>query len=72
MARLFLKHSTSYSYSELITESANQILLYPYNDLNQQIVNHQIKITNDPSIFTYLDSYNNRVGFLHIYILMIT
>ena len=63
MARLFLKHSTSYSYSELITESANQILLYPYNDLNQQIVNHQIKITNDPSIFTYLDSYNNRVGF---------
>ena len=63
MKRFFLYHSTIYSYSNPIAESSNKILLYPYNDLNQQVVNHKITVSGNPSIYNFIDEYNNRVGF---------
>ena len=63
MKKLFLKHITSYTYLNPVVESSNKILLYPYNDINQQVVSHEIEISENPKIFTYLDNFNNRVGF---------
>ena len=63
MKKLFLTHITSYSYINPVVESSNKILLYPFNDLNQQVVSHEIEISENPKIFTYLDNFNNRVGF---------
>ena len=62
MKKFYLKHLTTYKYSNNVTESNNKIHLYPYNDLNQQIVNHKITISGNPAISTYIDDYNNRVG----------
>ena len=63
MIKFYLYHTTVYTYSEPVIESSNKILLYPYNDLNQQLVNHMISVSGNPNIFTYLDDFNNRVGF---------
>ena len=59
MKKLFLKHITSYTYLNPVVESSNKILLYPYNDINQQVVSHEIEISENPKIFTYLDNFNN-------------
>ena len=61
--KFFLHHTTQYSYSNPVVESANKILLYPFNDMNQQLVNHKLTISGNPDVFTYLDDFNNRVGF---------
>ena len=61
--KFYLHHTTQYSYSNPVIESANKILLYPFNDMNQQLVNHKLTISGNPNVFTYLDDYNNRVGF---------
>lgn len=63
MIKFFLYHTTIYSYSNPVIESTNKILLYPYNDINQQLVNLKLTISGNPSIYNYIDDYNNRVGF---------
>ncbi len=63
MKRFFLKHTTTYNYSNFVYESSNKLHLYPYNDLNQQIVSHKINIPGNPLVDSYIDDYNNRVGF---------
>ena len=65
MKKFFLKHLTTYKYSNNISESNNKIHLYPYNDINQQIVTHKIAVSGNPIISTYIDDYNNRVGFFN-------
>ncbi len=65
MAKLFLKHITSFSYSNYVVESSNQIILYPYNDFKQQVINHSINVTGNPTIHTCFDCYNNKVGFFN-------
>tara|TARA_B100000886_G_scaffold85168_1_gene55765 strand:+ start:1210 stop:2169 length:960 start_codon:yes stop_codon:yes gene_type:complete len=62
MKTFFLRHLTTYRYSNNVAESNNKIHLYPYNDLNQQIVTHKITVSGSPVISTYIDDYNNRVG----------
>ena len=63
MNKFYLTHTTIYSYSNPIVESANKFYLYPYNDEKQQVVNHKLTISDNPSIYSYLDNFNNRVGF---------
>ena len=63
MIKFYLYHTTIYSYTNPVIESTNKILLYPYNDLYQQLVNHKLIISGSPNISTYIDDYNNRVGF---------
>ena len=62
--KFYLHHTTQYSYYNPVIESANKILLYPFNDMNQQLANHKLTISGNPNVFTYLDDYNNQVGFL--------
>ena len=63
MIKFFLYHTTIYSYTNPVIESTNKILLYPYNDLYQQLVNHRLNISGNPNISSYIDDFNNRIGF---------
>ena len=65
MSKLYLSHITSFSYSNFVVESSNQIILYPYNDTNQQVISHSLKITGNPNIYTNFDWYGNKVGFFN-------
>ncbi|MVN22929.1 transglutaminase family protein [Mucilaginibacter arboris] len=62
MPEFHITHITSYLYEEPINDSANQIMLYPIDDENQQVINHRLKITDNPLVETYKDYYDNTVG----------
>ena len=68
MKKFYLKHLTTYKYSNNVTESNNKIHLYPYNDLNQQIVEPYIGLSIQISTCVILVSavqhyqdYNNHI-----------
>ncbi|MBK0381328.1 transglutaminase family protein [Pedobacter sp. SD-b] len=62
MPKFTIHHSTNYSYETPVYDSANQIMLYPIKDKQQEVVEQQIKITNDPTVDVYTDYYGNEVG----------
>ncbi|RYE01943.1 MAG: transglutaminase family protein, partial [Sphingobacteriaceae bacterium] len=62
MPKFHITHLTSYLYQEPINDSANQIMLYPLEDEYQEVIEHQLKITDNPLIETYQDYYDNKVG----------
>ena len=64
---MFLQHITEYFYTSNVSERANQIKLYPFNDKFQQIINHQIKISNNPSVEKHIDMFGNAVGTFTLY-----
>jgi len=62
MADYHIKHITRYSYASTVIDCTNQIMLYPFNDLQQIIKKHELKITNDPSTEIFTDYFGNQVG----------
>ena len=66
MSKYFVTHITKYQYPATVTDSANQIILYPKSDNKQQIISHSI-CTNPPvQIDTFEDFFGNQVGFFTI------
>lgn len=62
MPKFTVHHTTTYTYEGIAHDSANQVMLYPIKDQQQEVVEHQLKITGDPSIDVYTDYYGNEVG----------
>jgi transglutaminase-like putative cysteine protease len=62
MALFQIKHITRYTYQSPVTDSVNQIMLYPQEDERQQVNNHQLTVTGNPSIETFNDHFGNRLG----------
>jgi len=62
MPRFKIHHLTKYSYLSPVRDSANQILLYPFNDSYQEVIKHELTITGDPHVDVHHDYYGNEVG----------
>ena len=62
MPTFFIKHLTKYSYSNLIIDGANQIMLHPIQDEFQTVASHTLSINKNPKIETYTDFFDNTVG----------
>ena len=41
MAKYSLKHHTKYTYTGPVRELANQIMLFPFNDTQQEVKKHE-------------------------------
>ena len=54
---LFLKihHITKYEYDNPVTESVNEVRIYPYQSGDQGILQHSISITDQPEIQQFTD-----------------
>ena len=63
--KILFKTLYNIKYSNNVSESSNKIHLYPYNENTQQIINHRITVSGNPIISTYLDDYNNMVGYFN-------
>ncbi|HEV8084664.1 MAG TPA: transglutaminase family protein [Chitinophagaceae bacterium] len=61
-----IKHITRYSYSYPVIDCTNQIMLYPIIDGLLEVRNHEIKISNDPDVETFIDYFENHVGVFSI------
>lgn len=62
MIKYYVEHITDFQYDDYVYDRANQIRLYPVNDSKQNLINHDIRITENPTISQHFDFYNNKVG----------
>lgn len=62
MPTFTIKHITRYTYTGLVRDSANQIILFPVNDEYQEVLKHDLQISGEPLVDTYKDYYGNEVG----------
>jgi len=62
MPRFFIHHVTKYTYPEPVRDSANQIMLYPIKDENQEVQSQRIQIIGEPFVELFKDYYGNEAG----------
>jgi transglutaminase-like putative cysteine protease len=62
MPRFIIHHITKYTYQDAVTDSANQIMLFPIKDENQEVKHQRLSITGEPVVEMYKDYYGNDVG----------
>jgi transglutaminase-like putative cysteine protease len=62
MSNFKIRHVTKYEYENPVRDSANQIMLYPIKDSNQQVIQQTISITGNPVVDVYFDPFGNQVG----------
>jgi transglutaminase-like putative cysteine protease len=57
-----IHHVTKYSYNRAVVESVNQIRIYPIASPQQEILQHEVNITDSPELFLFIDYWGNRCG----------
>lgn len=62
MPQYNIHHITRYIYSSPVIDCTNQIMLYPIVDSLLEVRNHDIRISNDPAIETFVDYFGNHIG----------
>ena len=62
MPEFKIQHITRYTYDNFVRDSANKIILYPINDIYQEVLKHDLIITGHPQVDTYVDYYGNQIG----------
>jgi transglutaminase-like putative cysteine protease len=62
MPKFIIHHVTKYTYPEPVRDSANQIMLYPLKDGNQEVHSQRIRITGEPPVEIFKDYYGNEAG----------
>lgn len=55
-------HITKYQYNWPVKESINEVRLFPHNFANQDVLDYQLFITNNPYVEYHQDYYGNRVA----------
>lgn len=61
-----IKHITRYSYPSPVIDSANQVMLFPLDDEQQEVKKHELLITTNPSVEVFTDYFGNKVGIFSI------
>lgn len=62
MPKYFIKHITEYQYTSKVIDSANQIMLHPWQDDFQTVLSHFLSINTNPKIESRTDFYGNTVA----------
>lgn len=62
MPRFVIHHVTKYTYEEPVRDSANQVMLFPVKDDNQEVQSQQLIITGHPFVEIFTDYYGNEAG----------
>jgi transglutaminase-like putative cysteine protease len=61
-----IKHITRYTYPSTVIDSANQVMLFPVDDEEQEVKKHELIITHQPSVEIYTDYFGNKVGIFSV------
>ncbi len=62
MPEYHIKHITRYTYASPVIDSANQVMLFPISDLQQEVKQHDLLISHHPSVEVFTDYFGNQVG----------
>jgi transglutaminase-like putative cysteine protease len=57
-----IHHITKYEYEKPVTESVNEIRIFPFQDAEQEILQHELLITDQPELQVFNDYWGNRTG----------
>ena len=66
MSEYRIKHITRYTYPSTVIDSANQVMLFPLDDEQQEVKKHDLIITHQPSVEIFTDYFGNKVGIFSI------
>lgn len=66
MPKYRIKHITKYSYPSTVIDSANQVMLFPLDDEQQEVKKHELLITHQPSVEVFSDYFGNKVGIFSV------
>jgi transglutaminase-like putative cysteine protease len=66
MSKYSIKHITRYTYPAVVIDSANQIMLFPISDEQQEVRKHKLIISEQPSVETFTDYFGNQAGFFSV------
>jgi transglutaminase-like putative cysteine protease len=55
-----IHHVTKYAYNRPVIESVNQVRIFPIASPQQEILQHEVVITDAPELFYFLDYWGNR------------
>lgn len=57
-----IQHTTKYEYNRPVSESMNEVKIYPYQCREQETLQHDIYVTGQPEIQTFTDYWGNKSG----------
>jgi len=63
-----IHHITKYAYDRPVIESMNEIRIFPYQCREQETLVHDLKITHNPDIQTFIDYWGNKTGTFNVLI----
>jgi len=61
-----IHHITKYEYDRPVKESVNEIRIYPYVSNQQELLYHELNITDHPDVLTVNDYWGNRTGMFNL------
>ncbi|MGN6439555.1 MAG: transglutaminase family protein [Agriterribacter sp.] len=61
-----IHHITSYVYDRPVRESMNEIKIYPYACKEQETLQHEVQITENPKVEVFADYWGNKTGTFNI------
>ncbi|SEO21099.1 transglutaminase family protein [Paenibacillus sp. OV219] len=59
--KLFITHTTQYSYGDPVMDSVNELRLTPFTNEQQSCYQHSISVEPNSPLFSYYDYFGNRV-----------
>jgi len=62
MSVFTIHHITKYEYDRPVKESVNEIKIFPYASEDQEILQHDVIITDQPDVLLYDDYWGNKTG----------
>lgn len=62
MSVFTIHHITKYEYDRPVKESVNEIKVFPYAEKDQEVLQHDIIITDQPNILIFDDYWGNKTG----------
>ena len=61
-----IQHVTRYTYDRPVSESTNEIRIYPYPGQGRETLMHELLITGQPELHVYADYWNNRTAVFNL------
>jgi transglutaminase-like putative cysteine protease len=61
-----IHHITKYKYDRPVVESINEIRIYPYQCTTQEVLQHDVFISTNPTMHLYKDYWGNRAGIFNV------
>jgi transglutaminase-like putative cysteine protease len=61
-----IQHITNYEYDRLIQESMNEIRIFPSLSSDQEVLQHDLLITGNPEMQTFIDYWGNKTGIFNV------